>query len=361
MTDKIQNIILQIQKSKTSRIFNHIIFWSIVAFFYFFLFSWNSEFREVSLIFSAGLLPVAILITYFFNYTLIPKYLWRKRYGRFFLFSFYTILVATWLSFLIVSFALIYILNKQASLDPAILHPELQVITLFFIVFFAIAIKQVKRTFFAQQEKNELEKTKIITELKLKEAELKLLKAQIHPHFLFNTLNNLYGLTLEKSDAAPNLVLRLSEILDYILYRCNDKKVFITEEINNLKNYIEIEKIRYSENLKIEQDFADVSKNLKIAPLLLLPFVENAFKHGVSNFPGMAFVKINLMIIEKNLIFRIENTKNPLVKNKKKDSNGIGLINVKKRLNLMYPEKFILGINDHSDTFSVNLTLELEE
>lgn len=129
--------------------------------------------------FSAGLLPVAILVTYFFNYTLVPKYLWKKRFGRFFLFSFYTLLVSTWLSFLIVSFALVYILNKKAFLEPSALHPELQVVSLNFIVFLAIAIKQVKRAFYIHQEKNELEKTALTNELKLKEAELKLLKAQI--------------------------------------------------------------------------------------------------------------------------------------------------------------------------------------
>ena len=110
------------------------------------------------------------------NYTLVPKYLWKKRFGRFFLLSFYTLLVSTWLSFLIVSFVLVYILNKKAFLVPATLHPELQVISLNFIVFLAIAIKQVKRAFYINQEKDQLEKTKLITELKLKEAELKLLK-----------------------------------------------------------------------------------------------------------------------------------------------------------------------------------------
>lgn len=361
MTDKIRNIIELVQKSKIVRIIYHFIFWIIVAFFYFILFSWNSEFREVSIIFSIGLLPVAILVTYFFNYTLVPKYLWKKRYARFFLFSFYTLLVSTWFSFLIVFFALLFILNKEASLDPSVLHPELQVISLNFIVFLAIAIKQLKRAFLIQQEKNELEKTKLNTELKLKEAELKLLKAQIHPHFLFNTLNNLYGLTLEKSDEAPNLVLRLSEILDYILYRCNEKTVLLSEEIHNLKNYIEIEKIRYSDKLKLEVSFPDNTNNFNIAPLIILPFVENAFKHGVSKYPGMASVKIKTTLAENNLIFNIKNTKNPIIEKEENDSKGIGLNNVKKRLNLMYPGKYILSINNESETFSVNLTLQLEK
>uniref|UniRef100_UPI0032169B23 sensor histidine kinase n=1 Tax=uncultured Draconibacterium sp. TaxID=1573823 RepID=UPI0032169B23 len=361
MTDKIQHIIHFLKTSKTTRVFYHFTFWVIVGFFYFFLFSWNSEFREASVIFSAGLLPVAIAVTYFFNYKLVPQYLWKKHYLRFFLFSFYTLLAGIWLSFLIVFYALIYILNNKSAIDPSVLHPELQVITLHFIVFFGIAVKQIKRAFFMQQEKNEMEKAQLSIELKLKEAELKLLKAQIHPHFLFNTLNNLYGLTLEKSNDAPDLVLRLSGILDYILYRCNEKSVLLSDELDNLKNYIEIEKIRYSEKLKLIVDFHAETDNLQIAPLILLPFVENAFKHGVSNYPGIATVNTKVARIENTLIFKIENSKNPVKSPHANHSKGIGLQNARKRLDLIYPGKYILKIDDKTDTFSVHLTLELEE
>lgn len=359
MKKKTQHSFNILQPSKTIRVAYHCLFWITVGFFYFILFSRNSDFREASIIFSAGLLPVAIAETYFFNDKLIPHFLWKKRYGRFLLFSFYTILVSIWLSFLIVFFALIYILNNRSTIGPSVLQPELQVITLHFIVFLAIAIKQIKRAFFIQQEKSQLEKTKLTTELKLKEAELKLLKAQIHPHFLFNTLNNLYGLTLEKSEEAPNLVLRLSEILDYILYRCEEKHVPLSEELNNLKSYIEIEKIRYSDKLKLVLDFPGNTENLLITPLLLLPYVENSFKHGVSKHSGIAFIKMKIKVLDKNLIFNIENS-NANSKHNENDTKGIGLSNVKKRLDLMYPEKYILSISNKAESFSVNLTLQLE-
>lgn len=361
MVDKVQYIIGVIKHSKNFRIAYHILFWLFVALFYFFLFSWNSAFREASIIFSLGLLPVAIAETYFFNYKLLPQYLWTKRFSKFFLYSFYTLLTGVWLSFLIVFYALLYILNSKKAIDPSVLHPELQVMTLNFIVFFAIAVKQIKRTLFMQQEKSELEKIQLQTELKLKEAELKLLKAQIHPHFLFNTLNNLYGLTLEKSNEAPDLVLRLSDILDYILYRCNEPSVFLTDELKNLKNYIEIEKIRYSEKLEMDVDFEAETGNHKIAPLILLPFIENAFKHGVSNFPGVAFVQTRLKLVDNTLVFKIKNTKNPVPKANNDYSKGIGLNNARKRLDLIYPERYILKIDDKEETYSVNLTLELED
>ncbi|WP_319229791.1 histidine kinase [Draconibacterium orientale] len=361
MTDKIQHIIIRVKTSKYIRPAYHIAFWILVACFYFFMFSWNSAFREATIIFSAGLLPVAILLTYFFNHFLVPRYLWKKRYGLFLLYSFFTLLAGVWLSLLIVFYALIYILKNKAMIDPSVLHPELQVISLNFIVFFAIAVKQIKRAFFIQQEKNELERKKLNTELKLKEAELKLLKAQIHPHFLFNTLNNLYGLTMEKSDEAPGLVLRLSEILDYILYRCNEKKVLLFDEILNLQNYIEIEKLRYSEKLSITVDFPEETNNLQIAPLLLLPFVENAFKHGVSHNPGTAKIICSLKTRHTSMVFKIENSMNPAKPYIKNLSKGIGLSNVKKRLELLYPKKYELKIDENEATFSVTLALELAE
>ncbi|MFV0590967.1 MAG: sensor histidine kinase [Draconibacterium sp.] len=360
MTDRIQHIIQLARQSKSFRVAYHLLFWIITGFFYFMLFSWNSEFREATIIFSAGLLPVAISETYFFNYFLFPRFLWKKRYAIFFLYSFYTLLAGIWLSFLIVFYALIFILTQKAALSPTLLHPELQVLALHFIIFLGIAIKQVKRAFFMQQEKNELEKAQLTTELKLKEAELKLLKAQVHPHFLFNTLNNLYGLTLEKSDEAPTLVLQLSDILDYILYRCDAKLVGLSEELANLKNYIEIEKIRYPDKLNLTLEFPDKTENLKIAPLILLPFVENTFKHGVSHFPGVAFVDIRAKLSGMDLTFSVINTRNPLKKKNQSYSNGIGLVNVRKRLDLLYPEKYTLQVEEQAESFSVNLILELE-
>ncbi len=361
MTEKFQNIIRWAGSSKAIRISLHVLFWLIVGSFYYFIFTWNSEFPRVSLIFSLGLLPVALMETYLFNYVLIPNYLSYKKYGKFFLYSLFALLVSTWLSFLIVFYALLRILNTLAILEPAVLHPELQVISLNFIVFLGISIKQVKRAFYIQQEKNDLEKTKLITELKLKEAELKLLKAQIHPHFLFNTLNNLYGLTLEKSEEAPRMVLQLSEILDYILYRCEARVVPLSEELDHLRNYISIEKVRYSEKLDLKISFPEKTSDFKIAPLLLLPIVENAFKHGVSHFPGIAFVTITCKIEDQNLHFKIENPKNPLAQNGVNEKAGIGLSNVQKRLEMIYPNKHMLQIFETDTTFSLLLTLELEE
>ncbi|MCK5729470.1 MAG: histidine kinase [Draconibacterium sp.] len=350
----------KLRNSIISRILSHILFW-MVAYFFFVVFYGRAN-REYSdtIIFASMLFPLSIATTYFINYYLIPRYLFTKKYSKFILLSFYTFVISIWLELLITLSIFVFISNYQMyKMDPSSFDAVLLFVGLYFIIIVATAIKLVRHSFQIQKKNRELDNLKLETELKLKEAELKLLKAQIHPHFLFNTLNNLYGLTLEKSNKAPDLVLRLSEILDYILYRCNEKRVSLSEEIHNLKNYIEIEKIRYSEKLNLELNFPENTNNLSIAPLIILPFVENAFKHGVSNYPGIATVKIKILLTGNNLIFNIENTKNPNIKKDKNYSKGIGLNNVKQRLNLMYPEKYILSINNYAETFLVNLTLQL--
>ena len=126
-----------------------------------------------------------------------------------------------------------------------------------------------------------------------------------------------------------------------------------------MKNYIEIERIRYSEKLNLELDFPKQTNGMQIAPLIILPFIENAFKHGVSNFPGVAEVKTSIKLVENTLVFKIENSKNPIKKKEENYSKGIGLQNAKKRLELIYPGKYILDIEDEDETYIVNLTLKL--
>ena len=341
------------------RIIGHILFWAITAIFLLVLFKWNNQDVQVTKILTSILIPISAGVVYFFNYFLIPRYLLTKKYFRFFYLSFFTLLTSLWLSFITVILVLIFTLSKDPRiLNPAYIHPELQIVVMYFIIFLAISIKQVKRAFIVQQEKNEINKIKLNAEIKLKEAELKLLKAQIQPHFLFNTLNNLYGLTLEKSDDAPDLVLQLSEILDYVLYRCNEKQVSLSDEINILNNYIGIEKLRSTERLELELNFQGKVDDVKIAPLLFIPFVENAFKHGVSNNPGKSKINIDLRLDGSELFFSICNSKNNQT-NQNKISSGIGLKNVQKRLDLLYKDKHKLNIQDQSNEYCVNLTLDI--
>lgn len=195
-----------------------------------------------------------------------------------------------------------------------------------------------------------------------KDAELKLLKAQLNPHFLFNTLNNLYGLSVVKSDKLPNLMLKLSDLLRYSLYDTKDKFVPLEKEITYLENYMSLENIRLENKTTIEFTKKGNVTSIMIAPMLLIVFVENAFKHLGSNEESRSFVNVDLQMNEDKLIFKCENTFNINSKNVpdlEKGKSGIGLQNAKKRLGLMYPEKYDLKIKESQDRFSVELKLKL--
>jgi sensor histidine kinase YesM len=190
-----------------------------------------------------------------------------------------------------------------------------------------------------------------------KSMELKVLKNQLNPHFLFNTLNNLYALTLKKDDKAPEIIAKLSEILDFVLYRCNDDFVCIKKEINLLENYISLEKLRYNENRLDILFTKDIHEDSKISPLILLTFVENAFKHGVINETEKAVIRMNLETKKQQVIFSIENTKPQNETAKRPDKSQIGLENVRKQLDLLYSKSHLLEIKENQKNFLVKLTL----
>lgn len=203
-------------------------------------------------------------------------------------------------------------------------------------------------------EKNELESQKL-------QSELKFLKSQINPHFFFNTLNNLYALTLKKSDLAPEIVLRLSEMMRYMLYESNEKRVSLEKEVNYVKNYLELEKLRQGNKFDIKFKLQGITTNKQIAPLMFIPFLENSFKHGLDNQIKSGFVNIELNLHENSVELDITNSKTPSIptKQKGKKSGGIGLENVKRRLKLLYPQKHVLEIEDKPNTFKVFLNIQL--
>lgn len=185
------------------------------------------------------------------------------------------------------------------------------------------------------------------------EAELKLLKGQLHPHFLFNTLNNIYSLALQKSDLTADSILKLTELLDYLVYQANKEKVALSKEVELLKSYLDLEKLRYGEKLQLNAEFSPINENIKVSPLILLPFVENCFKHGGAAGNGIFWINLKLKVYEGKFVFNIENSKK-----KKKDktvNGGLGLENIRNRLALIYPNRHRLVIDDNEDFFSVRL------
>ena len=192
------------------------------------------------------------------------------------------------------------------------------------------------------------------------ESELRALKAQINPHFFFNTLNSIYSLSLDRSEKAPELILKLSELMRYILYETRDDYVSMERQLDFLQNYIYLEQLRTDEKIKIEMEIKGKHTELMIAPLLFIPFVENAFKHVVKEKDNPSFIRISFDLSHPDKIsFSVKNKKYNFPGPVNGNNEGIGLANVRKRLNLLYPSKHELKISDTGDVFEVELTLEL--
>lgn len=190
------------------------------------------------------------------------------------------------------------------------------------------------------------------------ETEIKFLRSQINPHFLFNSLNNIYTLTLLQSQKAPENLLRLSEMLRYMLYDCEAEKVLLQKEIVYLKNYISLQQLKDSEGMNIQVNLEEIRPNVLVPPLLLIPFVENAFKHSKIESQNEGWIEIDLKVDEQQLVFEVKNSI-PSNAYTKDEVGGIGLENVKRRLALLYPNKHRLEIKNQEQQFDIRLQLDL--
>lgn len=187
-------------------------------------------------------------------------------------------------------------------------------------------------------------------------AELSLLKSQLNPHFFFNTLNNLYGLAVEKAAETPAMILKLSDVMRYTIYDGAADFVPLADEVNYLENYIELQKLRYHRKVDIRVQM-DVQHQHKIAPLLLIIPLENAFKHGVERQAAEAYIALDIQTTPANVTFTIRNNYTP----DPTHPPGIGLDNLKKRLALIYPDRHELKITEEPSTYTVNLKIEMDE
>ena len=333
----------------------HTIFWLGVLLFYTYFFDVGNTNFTNTLYFSLFLMPITIATTYVSIYKLIPDYLIKKRYVLFGLYGMYTFIISTYLVMVSIFFSLIYISNfEYKNMAPATKNIFFVITGVYFVVFIVSAFKLLKINL-KNAEQNNILKTKILdTQLKLKEQELNYLKMQIHPHFLFNTLNTMYGFALKKADETPEMILKLSNLLDYLLYRADKPFVFLSEEIAHIKDYITLEQMRFNDTLDITFKTNQINETQKIGPMLLLPFVENSFKHGVIK-NGILNITIELFCKNDSIFFSITNTS----KKPKKTSYGIGLENIKKRLDLLYPNQYSVKINEEASSYNVALTLNI--
>lgn len=296
-------------------------------------------------------LPGKLLAVYLHLWILLERYLFRQRFGEYFLGLLLVLLFANFMQ----SFFLLFLPSPRFIHDthmPQFLSTakSLQYVFTCIAVVGVTGALEVLRYFYQEQNKRqEIEKQHIATELQL-------LKAQIHPHFFFNTLNSLYGLALEKSENTPASILRLSELMNFVLYESKAKDVPLLREMEIIEDYIALEKLRYGERVQVAIHKSGALSEWRIPALLLLPFVENAFKHGVSPETQQAWLNISLEAEPDGLKWVVENSKSP--KPKPEKPAGLGLENVRRRLQLLYPEQHRLEIWDEEDTFMVVLKLK---
>lgn len=338
---------------KIGQLLLHLLFWVGVLLFFTYFFRGNSANFNDTLKFSFFLMPITIATTYVSIYKLIPEYLIPKRYWRFGLYSLYTFIISVYLLFVSIFFSFIYLSNfEYTEMNPATKNIIFIATAVYLVVMIVSAFKLLKLNYNQASRSKQLETKILDTQLKLKEQELNYLKMQIHPHFLFNTLNTMYGFALKKADQTPDMILKLSNLLDYLLYQAEKPFVLLSEEIAHLKDYIALEKMRFHDTLSVDMTISVTSETITIAPMLLIPFIENSFKHGsIKN--GALRISVKLIADAEHIYFQVINSKS----NDISSNPGIGLENIKKRLDILYPNSHDLVIQDNAETFEIELNL----
>jgi two-component sensor histidine kinase len=225
--------------------------------------------------------------------------------------------------------------------------------TSIFLVFFSLGLRILERHATIEKKQKELEKEKL-------NSELAFLKSQVSPHFFFNTLNNIYSLITIHAEDAKDAVLKLSKLMRYLLYESEQGQTLLSSEIDFMNNYIDLMRLRMSEKVKLTVDFPEKYDNVTIAPLLFIPFIENAFKHGIS-YREKSFIDIAMTISKETLTFRCVNSDNRVSDEAVDNHSGIGLENVNKRLNLLFPGRYSLKIDKSMKTYHVELTIHLDK
>jgi two-component system, LytTR family, sensor kinase len=327
----------------------HLLFWVLVALLWFYLrYQDYSSLQQAATVTVVKVVDLALII-YFANLVLVPKFLYRKKYVLFALLFVASIALSSFLKLVQLSWSL----NDPHLLDAVNIKEKVynNFVTQFFLVLASIGLKSVVDYLNLQKKLAEVAKQKL-------EAELNFLKSQTNPHFLFNSLNAVYFL-IDKNNAPARAALhKFSEMLRYQLYECNGEKIPIEKEITYLKDYVALQQLRVSNNTEIKFDCGVDVHDFSIEPLLLIPFVENSFKH-LSHFDQNKQNEVRIAISRTNgsLQFSVYNTTEN--SNATINGGGIGLTNVKKRLNLLYPGKHQFSITKKKDWFGVDLTLSL--
>lgn len=358
------------------RLQRHISFWLFWVIFQGFLYSFVAFFNTIeywrrlpaSMAESVIFLATHMFLAYALMYFVIPKFVIKQRYWLaacwVLLLFFVAALISAILSITVIPVVREAIMGPVYLSDFRVYRPRSIDVYMGLLAGLrggitiggiAASIKLMKHWYVKQQRNLQLEKENIASQLQL-------LKAQVHPHFLFNTLNNIYSYTQNTSATASQLVIGLSDMLRYMLYECNQPLVPLSKEIKMLRDYCSLEQVRYEKHLDLQITMSDDEPELYIAPLLLLPFVENCFKHGASNLLEDAWISLDISITGDMMKMKLINSKpvNETQNGLTEKPFGIGITNVQTRLNLLYKGTHELNITSEADLFIVNLTLKLQ-
>ena len=335
------------------RIIQHLGFWVLSFFVFLYLFKTGAKPEKIDYVYTI-LFQLTLLPTVYINIELLlPKLGNRKRILFYLLSLIVLIILFAWINYNFFD-------KWSAKVFPDyffISYFTFREVVLFFTVYIIITmLLKLSKSWFQvswlQKELLEKEKQKA-------EVELKALKAQINPHFFFNTLNSIYSMALDKDARLPGTVLQLSELMRYFIYGSKDNFISLEKELIVVNDYIALQKIRSGEQLSVQINKDGEVSEQKIAPLLLITFLENAFKHGAKGSSENTFIRLDIKVERDKLNFVVENNKGIIDEVNIGEYNGLGLENVKRQLELLYPGKHELNIKDQQDRFTVALQLSL--
>jgi two-component system LytT family sensor kinase len=332
------------------QIFWHVVFWvSIVSYFVLMAHNNGKISLEGIIVLFVGYGFINIGLFYLNFLYLIPKFLDKKKYKFYAVALLITVVIVALGKYgLALPFKQYVLSHDKGKLESFGSYFIGAILINIFFLFLSAGLKFGVDWFLNERVQRDLENQRL-------SAELAFLKSQINPHFLFNSLNSIYSLAYQKSDTTPEAILKLSEIMRYMLYESNDNKVDLAKELQYLQNYIDLQKIRFGNKAFVDFKINGEVGSQKIVPLLLIAFIENAFKHGVANDPSSP-IRLLINMDNTQLHFYMENKKHSLNRD---PEGGIGLNNVKRRLDLLYPGKYSLTIQDETNTYTCELSLVL--
>ena len=348
MIAKISKILFTVLKS---RIFQHILFW-LFSFVVIVNLISNNQVKQIDLIYTFIFHFTLVSIVYLNVSVFFPLFIQKKSFIKYFSFAAISCIIFSFLNTLIfnniidILFPHYYFISIYSFIDLLKFHAIYIIVTLL--------LKFTTEWFSQEDAKFKLSKI----EREKVEIELKALRAQVNPHFLFNSLNVLYSLALKNAKETPELIIKLSDILRYVIYDSNKEKVSIKSEVELINNYLSLQEHRIDKTSIVSFE-TDIQNDIKIAPMLFLPLVENSFKHGVKGDISNTYVNIKIKTTNKILYFEIENNKGTVENTDEKKDGGIGLANIKKRLHLLYANNHILKIKDDENKFKVSLKINL--